>query len=167
MILSNSWIIKIYNTNKVLQRTIDVWINVNGTWELFTDIQPGKYYIIFKWQSHLASYLSWVTLLWWNETIDFTTWTNIYGAQNYSSQQNDWYKYQTAWDLKNSQWNYDFMINWNDISIITNDWLSEAWIDILDPRNLNWDRAVNVSDISIIWTNFEKTDHYYNNTFSR
>jgi hypothetical protein len=165
--LTNSWTIKIYNTSKVLQKTINVWVNINWTWSFFTDIIPGTYYIIFKWQSHLASYLSWVILLWWNQTLDFTTWTNLYGAQNYSSQQDDWNKYQTAGDLKNTQWNYDFTINWNDITIITINWLSENWINIWDPRNLNWDIAVNVSDISIVWTNFAKKDAYFYNTFNR
>lgn len=165
--LNNSWLIKIYNTNKVLQRTIDVWINWEWTWEIFTDIAPWIYHIIFKWQSHLASYLTWINISWLPQTLDFTTWTNLYWTQQKNLSENDWYRYQTAWDLKNTNWVYDFMINWNDISIITANGLYDNWISLLDPRNLNWDVAINASDIAVIWINFEKTDPYYNNTFSR
>lgn len=164
---NNSWVIKIYNTNKVLQKTINVWVNANGTGWFLLDIAPGTYHIVFKWQSQLASYLSWFILSWWDQLLDFTTWTNLYWTQNYSSAQDDGYRYQTAWDLKNKEWKYDFEVNWNDISIVTMSWLVENWISILDPKNLNGDSAINVSDISVIWTNFEKRDFYYSNTFSR
>ena len=165
--LNNSWVIKIYNSSKVLQKTIDVAINANWTWEIFTDIMPGNYYIIFKWQSHLASYISW-SLLWLsNPTLDFTTWASLRWWQQKNMSQDDWYKYQTAWDLKNWNWIYDYMINWNDISIITKNWLYDNWISILDPRNLNGDTTIHASDIAVIWINFEKTDYYYNHTFNR
>lgn len=164
---SNSGLIKIYNTNKVLQKTIEVWIASDWFGEFLTDIAPGTYHFVFKWQSHLASYLSWVEFSWWNQTIDFTTWANLYSTQQLNLSQDDWYRYQTAWDLKNINWVYDYMINWNDIAIITTNWFIDSGIAVLDPRNLNWDNAVNASDIAIIWINFEKTDPYYNNTFSR
>jgi hypothetical protein len=164
---TNSWIVKIYNTSKVLQRTIDIWLNGNWTWALFTDIAPGTYYFIFKWQSQLASYISWVIISWsWSQTIDFTTWANLYGTQKLNMTQDDWYRYQTAGDLKSAQWVYDYMVNGNDISIITANWLFDNGISVLDPRNLNGDIAVNASDIAVIWINFQLKDPYYTNTFS-
>lgn len=165
--LNNSWTIKIYNTSNVLQKTINVWVNANWTWEFFTDIGVWTYYIAFKWQSHLASYLSGVSITWWTQIFDFTTWINLYWGQPKNLSQDDWYKYQSAWDLYNIHWYYDYEINWNDISIITNNWLFDNGIDILDPRNLNWDWAINAMDISIIWVNFLKTDMYWSNVFNR
>ncbi|MCF7835087.1 hypothetical protein K9M48_03460 [Candidatus Gracilibacteria bacterium] len=165
--LNNSGTIKIYNTSKVLQKTIDVGVNVNGTGEFFTDIVPGTYHIVFKGQSHLASYLSGVTLVGGPQILDFTTGTNLYGTQQKNLSQDDGYRYQTAGDLKNTNGVYDYMVNGNDISIITANGMFDNGIGVLDPRNLNGDVAINASDIAVIGINFEKTDPYYNNTFSR
>jgi len=164
--LDNLWKIIFYNQSKSKIYSWIISTNNGGTWSFLdslNNIQAWTYYVVYKWQSQLSSYISWFVVVQnsWLMFLDFTTWTNIYGAQNYSSEQDDWNKYQTAWDLKNSQWNYDFTINWNDVSILVASWLFENWIDLLDAKNLNWDVALNASDISIIWTNFDKKDAWF------
>ncbi|MFZ2150974.1 MAG: hypothetical protein WAZ12_03345 [Candidatus Absconditicoccaceae bacterium] len=163
----NSGTIKIYNTNKILQRTTEIGLNNNGTGILFSDIAPGTYYVVFKGQSNLASYLSGVIISGGNQTLDFTTGSNLYGSQQLNLSQDDGYRYQTAGDLKADDGAYDYFINGNDISIITAMGLIDNGIAVLDQRNLNGDTAINASDIAVIGINFEKTDPYFNNTFTR
>ena len=163
---ANTWILKIYDTNKTLIATSPLFtLNGAGTGEVEIGISPGIYYIVFKGQSHLASYLSWVFI---NsnglDIFDFTTGTNLYNSQQLNSSQDDGYRYQTAGDLKNSQWVYDSKINGNDISIITQYGFQEWGIGVLDPRNLNGDTSINASDISVIGVNFGKTDPFFENT---
>ncbi len=163
---TNTGILKIYDTNKKLIATSSLFtLNNTGTGETLINLSAGTYYIVFKGQSHLASYLSGVTIdgLWWN-IFDFTTGNNLYNTQQLNSNENDGYRYQTAWDLKNNQWVYDFIINGNDIAILTQNGFQETGISPLDPRNLNGDIAVNASDISVIGVNFVKTDPYFENT---
>jgi hypothetical protein len=85
----------------------------------------------------------------------------LFNTQNKSLSQDDGFQYQIAGDLKNIEWIYDFMINGNDIAILTISWFIDSGITVLDPKNLNADWAINVSDISVIWINFELTDPYF------
>ena len=163
---TNTWILKIYSSNKVLVSSSQPFtLNSAGTGEAFINAPLGNYYVVFKWQSHLASYLSWKTIFatWW-DFLDFTTGSSLYSSQQLNDNENDGNRYQTAWDLKNTQWVYDFQINGNDIAILTINGFQEWGIDALDPRNLNGDIAVNASDISVIWVNFAKTDPYFEHT---
>lgn len=154
--------IRIYDDNK--QFVLSGYLETNSTGEVdwLDNVPSWTYYVVYKWQSHLASYLSGVVITQWQvQTFDFTTWANLYNTQNLSLTQNDGYQYQIAWDLENIQWVYDFMINGNDIAILTASGFIDSEISILDPKNLNADSAINVSDISIIGINFELTDPYY------
>lgn len=160
---ANTWILKIYDSSKTLISTSPLFtLNSDGTGEASINAPAwGNYYVVFKWQSHLASYLSWVTI--WgtgNDFFDFTTGVNLYGAQNLDSQTDNGKKYQTAWDLKNTNGEYDFVINGNDISIILYGTFPDLWVSILEPRNLNGDTAVNASDLSIIWANCLQQDAF-------
>ena len=160
----NTWVIKTYTSNKILIGTsLPFKLNSAGTGETQINASAETYYVVFKGQSHLASYLSWVILWGTGEQIlDFTTGNNLYGAQNLDTQTDDGKKYQTAWDLKNTDGQYDYVINGNDISIILYGTFPQLWIDLSDPRNLNGDTAVNASDISIIWANCLKQDAFAN-----
>ena len=158
---ANIGIIKIYDSDKKLISTSPVFsLNNSGVDETLINLS-ASYYVVFKGQSHLASYLSWVVFGWTGEQVfDFTTGNNLYGVQNLDAQTDDGRKYQTAWDLKNTDGDYDFVINGNDISIILYGTFPELWVDLSDPRNLNGDTAVNASDISIIWANCLKQDAF-------
>jgi len=165
---ANTWILKIYDSNKTLIATSPLFtLNNAGTGKALINAPAWTYYMVFKGQSHLASYLSGV--IFWGtgiDMLDFTTGTNLYGAQQLNSTQDDGYRYQSAWDLKNSLGIYDYMVNGNDIAILTEYWLQETGIDVLDPRNLNSDWAVNASDISVIGVNFEQSDPFKDGFFS-
>ena len=129
------------------------------------NVPSGNYFIVYKWQSHLASYLSGQAIVQGiSQTLDFTTGSILYNTQNKSISQNDWFQYQIAGDLKNIIWNYDFMINGNDIAILTASWFIDSGVPVLEPKNLNWDAAINVSDISIVGINFERTDPFLSTT---
>lgn len=163
---SNTWILKIYNSSKVLISTSQLF-TLNSAWtgEAFIDAPVGNYYVVFKWQSQLASYLSGMIIGGTgNDFFDFTTGSSLYNTQQLNDSENDGKRYQTAWDLKNTQWVYDFQINGNDIAILTINGFQEWGIGVLDPRNLNGDIAVNASDISVIGVNFAKTDPYFENS---
>ena len=159
--------IKLYNASKQLVATSPLFtLNGAGTGEALITAPADTYYIVFKWQSQLASYLSGVTISGlWGEFLDFTTGSNLHWTQQLNSAQDDGYRYQSAGDLKNTLGVYDYMVNGNDIAILTANGLAEWGIDVLDPRNLNADWAVNASDISVIGVNFEQTDMFYHNTF--
>lgn len=165
---ANTGILKIYDSNKQLISTSPLFtLNSAGTGEALIDAPDGTYYLVFKGQSHLASYLSGV-IIWESPTylFDFTTGNNLYGTQQLNSAQDDGNRYQSAGDLKNILGVYDYMVNGNDIAILTQNGLQEWWIDVLDPRNLNGDWAVNASDISVIWVNFELTDSFKDGFFT-
>jgi hypothetical protein len=159
---ANRWVIKFYDTNKEFVASSDIFeLNSAGTGQWFVNVPSGTYYVFFKWQSHLASYLSGViitTPLSWS-FFDFTTWSNLYGAQNLDAQTDNGMKYQTAGDLKPTVWDYDNIVNGNDISIIL-PLFPSAWINVLEPVNLNGDTEINSSDIGIIWTNFLQEDAF-------
>lgn len=158
----NIWELKFYNTSKSLVTWFVVDTNSTGTNTLNLKVPAGMYYVVYKWQSHLASYLSWVSVMDWSViNLDFTTWANLYDTQNKSISVDDWSQYQIAGDLKNILWVYDFTVNGNDISILTMSWFIPSGVDVLDPKNLNADWAINVSDISVIGTNFELKDSYF------
>lgn len=165
---SNIWIIKIYDSNKHLISTSPLFtLNSAGTGEALISAPAGTYYIVFKGQSHLASYLSGVMLGGaWGEFLDFTTGINLFSTQQLNESQDDGNRYQSAGDLKNVLGDYDFMVNGNDIAIITAAGLQEWWIPVLDPRNLNGDGSINASDISVIGVNFEKTDMFFDGLFT-
>ncbi len=152
---ANIWVLKFYDTNKnYIWSSQPFTLNDNGTWTVLVNIDPGIYYVFFKWQSHLASYLSWVSVVSWSiNTFDFTTGNNLYGTQTLDTETDDGYRYQTAWDLQNTDGEYDFVINGNDISIMLYYTFPDLSVNVLDPRNLNGDSAINASDLSVIWTN--------------
>lgn len=159
----NSWIVIFYDGSKNFVYSWTIWTDSLWTWSFVDEIPAWTYYVVYKWQSQLSSYISWFIVVQnsWLMLLDFTTWANLYWTQQKNLSEDDWFWYQTAWDLLNSQWVYDFMINGNDIAIIVWGlwWFPiDNWIWILDYRNLNWDVAINSSDIAIIWINFEMED---------
>lgn len=158
---SNIGEIRFYNSSNVLQYSWMITTSQFWTWILSDTMPSGIYSVVYKWQSQLASYLSGVEVIeWWELSLDFTTWSNLYNTQNKSITENDGSQYQIAWDLKNVLGQYDFMINGNDIAILTVSWFIDTGIPILDSKNLNGDAAINVSDISIVGINFERTDPF-------
>lgn len=163
---ANNWVLKVYDSGKNLISTSPIFtLNDNGTGEALINAPAWTYYMVFKWQSHLASYLSWISIGGTGgEFLDFTTGTDLYNTQQLNDAQDDGNRYQSAGDLKNMIGKYDHTVNGNDIAILTADGFQESGIGVLDPRNLNADGAVNVSDISVIWVNFEKTDPFFGNT---
>ena len=159
---ANIWILKFYDMNKNFVASSSPF-NLNALWTgtITVNIWSGTYYAVFKWQSHLASYLSGIQIIIWTWNVfDFTTGTNLYGTQNLDSATDDGKQYQTAWDLKNTNGDYDYVINGNDVSIMLYDTFPQLWVSILEPRNLNGDTAINASDISVIGTNFMKQDDF-------
>jgi len=133
--------------------------NTNWTWNYTEDIPTWLYDIVYKWQSHLWSYLSGVFITWWQELVlDFTTWTNLFYTNH------DWvFEYQVAWDMKNSQWVYDWEINVWDITMLI--WSSDyyGWnnVDQWNINNLNGDSLVTSADLSVIIDNFGDRGPYY------
>lgn len=160
--LANIWEIRFYDNNLLVYSNENVESD-SGWFASFSALIPdGIYTIVYKWQSHLASYLYDVPVIAWTTFMfDFTSWLNLSWVQNYTNTTDNWSKYQIAWDLKNTEWKYDFTVNWNDIAIITVSWFV-AHVDDLDPRDLNWDNVINVSDLAIIWANFEQEDVFFN-----
>jgi len=161
--LANRWEIRFYDANDELvyfsgSILSDSWWNA----EFSALIPDGVYTVVYKWQSHLASYLYNVSVIAWTTFgFDFTTWNNLSWVQNYTNIADDGSRYQIAWDLKSTiDWRYDFTVNWNDISIVTVSWFVD-YVDDLDPRDLNWDNVINVSDLAIIWANFEQEDIFF------
>ena len=72
-------------------------LNNNGTGEVLINVPAGTYYVVFKGQSHLASYLSGVSISGLGgDFFDFTTGNNLYGSQNLDTQTNNGNQYQTA-----------------------------------------------------------------------
>jgi hypothetical protein len=158
---ANQGEIRFYNLAKDLVYSGSLESDEQGISVLGDTLPSWIYYVVYKWQSQLASYLSGVNIIEWEEfVLDFTTGANLFNTQNKSISQNDGFQYQIAGDLKNIQWMYDFMINGNDIAILTISWFIDFGITVLDPKNLNGDSAINVSDISIVGINFEQTDPY-------
>lgn len=160
---SNLGTLKFYNPSKTLVASIPV--NTNSSWFSgaveVNGLSNDTYYVVYKWQSHLASYLSGVFITAWGLfTLDFTTWTNLFNTQNKSISQNDGYQYQIAGDLLNGSWQYDYQVNWSDISILIKSGFIDYGISVLDPKNLNGDTAINVSDISVIGTNVLREDPF-------
>ena len=159
---SNYWEIRVYDMDQQFILWWEIESTSTGLAEWLDNVPSWTYYIVYKWQSHLASYLSGVEIVQWvPQTLDFTTGVNLFNTQNKSLSQDDGFQYQIAGDLKNIEWIYDFMINGNDIAILTISWFIDSGITVLDPKNLNADWAINVSDISVIWINFELTDPYF------
>lgn len=157
--LANRWEIRFYDTDGELVYSnenilTDSWWNA----EFSALIPDGTYTVVYKWQSHLASYLYNISVIAGSTFIfDFTTWNTLSWVQNYTSITDNGSKYQIAWDLKNMKGKYDFTVNWNDVTIVTVSWFVDH-VDDLDPRDLNWDNVINVMDLAIIWANFEQED---------
>lgn len=160
--LANKWEIRFYDVNDELVYSNDDIRSDSGWNAEFSALIPeGIYTVVYKWQSHLASYLYNVPVIAWSTFMfDFTTWLNLSWVQNYTNTVDNGSKYQIAWDLKNIEWKYDFTVNWNDIAIITISWFVAEVAD-LDPRDLNGDNVINVSDLAIIWANFEQQDVFF------
>lgn len=147
----------INNTGDVLF-SWEVQTNPSWTWEFFANIPNWEYFVVYKWLSHLASYISWFIITWSESVFDFTTWNNLFKTKEYSSSIDDWYRYQIAWDLKNINWVYDWKINVNDITILVSDicWYNSTIVDQYHQCNLNGDTMVNMADIWVIITNIWK-----------
>lgn len=158
---TNKWIIKIYDINRQFIGSSTIFeLDDDGYWTWEINVPSWSYYIVFKGQSHLASYLSGETITGLGtDMFDFTTGNTLYDTQENSAGDNGW-RYQTAGDLKNTSDQYDYVINGNDISIILYGTFPEYGVDALDPRNLNGDSAINASDISIIGNNVLKQDAF-------
>ncbi len=159
---ANVWVLKFYDTDRnFVASSSGFTLNDMGTWSVvINDLPPGTYYAVFKWQSHLASYLSGVQVnVGTGNVFDFTTGSNLYGAQKLNSQTDDGNRYQIAWDLKPVAGDYDHVVNGNDVSIIVTTF-PQGWVDALEPRNLNGDTEINSSDIGIIGTNFLQQDEF-------
>ena len=160
--LANKWEIRFYNTDNELIFSEDILSDSWWNAEFLALIPDGIYTVVYKWQSHLASFLHNVHIVPWNTLVfDFTTWSNLSWVQNYTNATDNGSRYQIAWDLKNIEWKYDFTVNGNDIAIITISWFVSVVPD-LDPRDLNGDNVINVSDLAIIWSNFEQQDVFFN-----
>lgn len=178
-----NFIIKVFPGNRIRESMSTIWsiyfldqnknfiyswsITTSSSWNSsFIDgmmnIQPWVYYVAYASQSHLASYISWVVVEQnsWLIYLDFTTWINLTWTELCWYVWYDWYSCQVAWNIINSQWISDWEVNWSDISIITEFWLADGWITLLDKRNLNWDSALNSLDIGIVWANFLKYDGF-------
>lgn len=160
--LANRWEIRFYDANDEL-----VYFNENilsDSWwnaEFSALIPDGIYTVVYKWQSHLASFMYDVPVIAGSTVgFDFTTWNSLSWVQNYTNISDNGSKYQIAWDLKSIEGKYDFTVNWNDVSIVTVSWFVD-YVDDLDPRDLNWDNVINVADLAIIWANFEKEDIFF------
>ncbi len=165
---SNKW-----NTWKVLfYSTSDTWTVVhsgylgtdtNGSGDFVYDVVSDTYYVVYKWQWHLASYISGVYITWWQEQLfDFTTGTDLYNTKQYSQSLDDGYRYQIAWDLRNSSGVYDGKINVNDITMIVTDECKFNGVDVdqYEKCNLNGDTKVNMADIWVIITNIWEIGPY-------
>jgi hypothetical protein len=160
---SNRGVLRFYDANKSLIRSGIVATNSSWLATVQVDsLSNGIYYVVYKWQSHLASYLSWISVTVWSViSLDFTTWSNLFNTQNQSLSQDDGFQRQIAGDLKSTNNKYDYTVNGNDIAILTLSGFIDAWIDVLDPKNLNADVAINVSDISVIGVNFQLKDPFH------
>jgi hypothetical protein len=157
----NDWKLMFYASN-------DTWIilysgylstNTNGTWEFLQMIPDWYYDVVYKWQWHLSSYLDDVYITWWQSVIlDFTAGANLYATKSYSDSIDDGYRYQIAWDLRNTMWIYDGKINVNDITmLVTSECNYNGWIiDQYQKCNLNGDSRVNMADIWVIITNISQ-----------
>ena len=161
--LANKWEIRFYNMNdELVYFNEDILSDSSWNAEFSALIPDGLYNVVYKWQSHLASYLSGVSVIAWRTFMfDFNSWSNLIWVKNKSDNEDDWFKYQIAWDLKNISWKYDFIVNSLDISVLTMSWYIDSGVSELDPKNLNGDTAINWSDLSIIWINFKQQDIFY------
>lgn len=164
--LDNVWEVRFYDSSKNLIYSTGIISDLVWIAEFSALIPDGLYTVVYKWQSHLASYLYNISVIAWNTYMfDFTTWDKLYGVQNFNNVNDDWYRYQIAWDLENIYWVYDFEINANDIAIIVPKW--ENVVNDCDPvadcasKDLNWDWVINTLDLTIIWVNFAKKDIFY------
>jgi hypothetical protein len=160
--LANVWEIRFYLwTELKYSQTITGDASWNATF--IAHIPKNTYTVVYKWQSHLASYLDNFVLTTNTLVFDFTTGSNLHGIQPYSNSTDNWYGYQVAWDLLSDEWVYDFVVNALDIAVVLS---AELWqsVDPLDPRDLNGDWKVTVDDLAVIWANIYKTDPFYPNS---
>ena len=157
--LANVWEIRFYLWTELKYSQTITW---DASWNatFLAHIPKNTYTVVYKWQSHLASYLENFLVTASTSVFDFTTGSNLHGIQPYSNSTDNWYGYQIAWDLENDQWVYDFVVNTLDIAVVLS---AELWqsVDALDPRDLNGDGKVTVDDLAIIWVNIYQTDPFY------
>lgn len=157
--LANVWEIRFYKWNQLkyswLVETDSGWY-----WTFYAIIPNDVYNVVYKWQSHLASYLTDVRVgSWYLTGFDFTTWTNLVWVQNFTNSTDNWFRYQIAWDLESDLWVYDFTINSTDISIVTKSWFLDNMFG--DPRDLNGDWKISVDDLAVIGANFDQKDEFF------
>lgn len=153
----SSWTLFFYKANNTWQVVFswEVKTETNWVWEFFATIEGWEYFVVYKWLSHLASYISWFVIDWEdNIELDFTTWSNLFKTKEYARVEDDWFRYQIAWDLKNIQWLYDWKVNVNDIATLVSDvcWYNSS-VDQYHQCNLNGDNMINIADVSVIITN--------------
>ena len=128
--------------------------NIYGSWDFVYDVPSWLYDIVYRWSSHLWSYLSWVIITWWQVMLlDFTTGANLTGTIIYNLDNT-----QIAWDVVR-----DGKINVIDITAIANVgcdyWLSSA--TQYHRCNLNWDWWVNIWDVTVAANNVGRTGPYF------
>ena len=157
--LANVWEIRFYKSNQ-LKYSASVLSDVDWYGTFSGVIPSGVYTVVYKWQSHLASYITDVHV-WsgYSTGFDFTTWTNLVWVQNKTNLLDNWFRYQIAWDLEKDDWFYDFTINSTDISVVTKSWFLRDMPG--DPRDLNGDWQISVDDLAVIGANFDMNDDFY------
>ncbi|MDD3262873.1 MAG: hypothetical protein PHR61_03420 [Candidatus Absconditabacteria bacterium] len=160
--LANIGELRLYDIDKNFIISGSIESSSTGSSEWLDNVPSGTYYIVYKGQSHLASYLSGVVIT-QGEVMefDFTTGSNLYDTQQKSNLVDDGYRYQIAGDLKNTNGEYDFVINGNDISVIVfGSGFVEGGISVLDPKNINGDGSINGADIAVVGINFQLKDQF-------
>ena len=157
--LANVWEIRFYKWNQ-LKYSWSVETDSGWFWSFYAIIPNDVYNVVYKWQSHLASYLENVRV-WsgYSTGFDFTTWTNLVWVQNFTNSTDNWFRYQIAWDLESDLWVYDFTINSTDIAIVTKSWFLDNMFG--DPRDLNGDWKISVDDLAVIGANFDQKDEFF------
>lgn len=173
---SDYWYLILYNVTPTTQNAIDwnswSWviyseIYINGQWQWSVDliIEPWYYNVVYKSQSSLSSFLSWVYITWDPQLFDFTTWDNLIWTQFLElSDDMAFLSWQTL-----SHW-FDRYQRWWDILVLTPvdySWSSwGSWLFILSDTDwndyvwsFNW--TINGWDQSIITTMIMNTESDY------
>jgi len=95
----NRWRLLFYNNwdraTVVYSGYVD--INNDGSGDMLEGIAWWYYDVVYKWWHQLSSVISGIYITWWQEILlDFTTWTNLYGVENWILYM-WWSWYQIGW----------------------------------------------------------------------